>query len=229
VRFFERQDDGFRVAPGSYAILAQNRSGTFPCPAPTVSPHKRLSLPPTDGLTMLPLDGLEILILPVGRDRAGCNGRSIALGNHTLVVFDRLAIVPLDSAPARASRPTQAVECVTAVAVPGNEGGYGVIRCAEGGYELEGFGCGIDWIDTDTPGAFNIEAEMFDMAYGAIASIFGYGSDAFNAALDNRGFVCDIKSLRRQLAGRVDAEAVSVLARLPRRNSAIARYAPVIP
>jgi hypothetical protein len=229
MRFFDEVDDGFHVARGHYAIVAQDRSGTIMRPDQAPAGRDRLLLPATPVPTVRVSNGLEMLVLPVGRDRAGCNGRSIALGDRTLVVFDRLAIVPLGSSPPGPDRRDNAVGRVAIVEVHGNGIGTGFIRQEEDGYELEGFGCGVDWIDTHTPGAFAIEAEMFDMAHGGIAAIFGYGTDAFNAALQSDGFPCDVKSLREQLAGRGDPEARSVLARLPPLDSVVARYAPVIP
>ncbi|MBX3565399.1 MAG: hypothetical protein KF730_12590 [Sphingomonas sp.] len=224
---FRSTGGGFGVAPGIYAVVAQDSYGSVPNPGDETGQPGKLLLPTVDVPTLARAGSLETLVLPVGRDRAGCRGRSIALGGQTLVVFDCLAIMPLDRIQAGFHVRAGHIGRIATVIVKGPADG--IVRPADGGYEMTGFRPGVEWIDTDTPGAFTIEGETFDMAHAETAAIFGYGTEAFNAALDDYGFQCDVRTLRERLTGRTDPEAVAVRNRLPECDTATARYAPVIP
>jgi hypothetical protein len=229
MRHFEQLGDAFGVARGAYAVVAQDWSGMAPHPCPGHEHGGNLRLPPTDRPVALSVNNLEMLVLPAGRDSAGCKGRSIAIGRQTIVAFERLAIVALETPLVSPIRHTSDVDQIARVVVPGAGGSGGIVRPVSGGYALEGFDDGVDWIDTRTPGAFRLESEFFDMAHAQIAAIFGYGTEAFNAALDAWGFHCNVKALRERLINRSDPEALSVLGRLPPSDTARARYAQVIP
>lgn len=225
---FEMLEDGVRVAPGFYALVAQDSCGVAPHPSRRHGRLDELLLPPVDRPAIMLVGDLEMLVLPMGCDRAGGEMRSIAIGSQTIIASERIALVPVEEPlPSPGGYMVQVGRMAGVVVHDGAGGGF--VRLAEGGFELQGFGYGVDWIDTYTPGAFSLETETFDMAHAKIAAIFGYGSEAFNAALDHQGFRCDVKALRKQLAGRTDPEAVAVLRRLPTRDAVIARYAPVIP
>lgn len=224
--FKDLGDGSFRVAPGRYAVVAQDWSGDIPNPDPDADRHDVLVVPSSDTPVLAMCSGYETLVLPVGRDRAGCNGRSIAIGSSTLVAFDRIAIVALPYGYA-SRRPYPYAGHIDGVAVLIVDD-EGTITIEDDGYRLDGFG-DVDTIDTATPGAFTIDAAMFDMAHPETADAFGYGSDAFNAALDEHGFPCDVAKLRSALAGRSEADAVMLLNRLPKVDFAIAYYAPVQP
>lgn len=221
---FEITDTGIRVAPGRYVAVAQDWSHTLPDPRQGASRHDELYLNHSDEPAIRSHDDLQVLVLPVGKDAAGCPGRAIAIGGSTVVAFERLALVPLEDAQRRHYPYASHIDMVVPLTVPVE----GVVRLVDGDYELDGFE-GVDAIDTRTPGAFTIEGTMFDMAHEETAAIFGYGTPAFNERLDEHGFACDLKALRERLAGRTDPEAVSVLNRLPKVDFAIAYYAPVQP
>lgn len=224
--FKDLGNGSFRVAPGRYAVVAQDWSGMMPNPHLDAGRHDHLDVPTTDAPLLTTCSGFETLVLPVGSDRAGCTGRSIAIGSSTIVAFDRIAIVALPYGYA-SRRPYPYAGHIDEVAVLTVED-EGTIMLEEDGYRLDGFG-DVDTIDTATPGAFTIDAAMFDMAHPETAKIFGYGTDVFNAALDEHGFPCDVAKLRSTLAGRSDADAVMLINRLPKTDFAIAYYAPVQP
>lgn len=221
---FEITDGGFRVAPGRYVAIGQDWSRMLPDPRHDATRYDELLLNHSDEPTVHVMEGINVLVLPVGRDLAGCPGRTIALGDACLVAFERLVIMELPDAQRRHYPYASHIDLF----VPLDVEDEGVVKRVKGGYELDGF-TGVDTIDTATPGAFTIDGVMFDMAHKETAEIFGYGTQAFNERLDEHGFACDLKALRASLAGRCDPEAVSVLNRLPDGDFSIAYYAPVQP
>lgn len=223
-RFKDLGNGSFRIAPGMYAVVAQDWSGSMPNPNVDAGRHDELAPPAVEEPALSTCSGMETLLLPVGRDSAGCTGRSIAIGSSTLVAFELVAIIALDHVQRRSYPYASHIDQVAILRVE-NEG---TVTTEPDGYRLEGFG-DVDTIDAETPGAFLIEGEMFDMAHPETADAFGYGSDAFNAALDEHGFPCDVAKLRSVLAGRREADAVMLINRLPKVDFAIAYYAPVQP
>lgn len=213
---------GFRVAPGRYAVVATDWSGEMPDPRPTI--EYPMALPFGDTAAIVQYDGLDVLLLPMGTDDDGCTGRSIAVGDQSLVCFGHVAIVALDDAQRRSYPYASHLELVAAV-----DAEDGRISFHGGSYEVFGFNRDFDLLDACTPGMFAIEATDFDMGDPGIAEIFGYGSPEFVAALDEHGFYLDVAALRARLAGRTDTDAVRVLNMLPSCDSTIAYYAPVAP
>lgn len=216
---------GFRVAPGRYAVVATDWRGDMPDPRPSADPRAALALPFGDEPVVVRYEDLDVLLLPMGRDDGGCTGRSIAVGDQSLVCFGHVALVALPDAERRHYPYAGHLEAVAAV----DADETARIDCRGRSYEVVGFDRGFDFLDPHTPGAFDIEARMFDMAEPSIGEAFGYGSEAFVAALDEHGFHLDVAALRARLAGRTDPDAVMVLNGLPSCDSVIAYYAPVAP
>lgn len=222
---FKTIPGGFSVAPGRYAVVATDWTFALPDPRPSADPRAALHVPLGERCTIVEYEGLDVLVLPMGPDDAGCTGRSIAIGDQSLVCFGHVALVAIEDATRRSYPYASHLETVA------------VVEAAEGGrisregrsYEVVGFDRQFDGLDAYTPGAFDIDAAMFDMALPAIADAFDYGSDAFVAALDEHGFHLDVAALRARLAGRTDPDAVMVLNKLPSSDSVIAYYAPVAP
>ena len=216
---------GFRVAPGRYAVVATDWRGDLADPRPFADRDAALALPFGDDPVIVRHEELDVLLLPMGRDDGGCPGRSIAVGDQSLVCFGHVAIVALAEVERRHYRYASHMEDIAVIEADDSAR----IDCRGRSYEVVGFDRGFDFLDPHTPGAFDIEAEMFDMAEPSVAEAFGYGSDAFVAALDEHGFHLDVTALRARLAGRTDPDAVMVLNKLPRCDSVIASYAPVAP
>jgi hypothetical protein len=213
------------VTPGRYAVVATDWNGELPDPRPSADHRAALGVPLGDLPAVVEYDGLDALVLPMGSDDGGCPGRSIAVGDQSLVCFGHVAIVALAGAERRSYLYASHLEAVAAVEA--DEGAR--VDCRGRSYEVVGFGRGFDFLDPHTPGAFSIEAETFDMADEAMAEAFGYGSEAFVAALDEHGFRLDVAAMRARLASRADPDAVMALNRLPSCDGVIAYYAPVAP
>lgn len=235
---FTQTPRGFRAAPGRYAFVAQDWTGEVPDPRdPAVRPNA-LAIPAGEGARTGSYDGLEFLVLPVGLDAGGCPGRTIAVGGRSLVVFETIVLVaiPEDAVfdvPNR-SYPF-ASHCDSVVVVDFVEGGEIVLDDPEGDDEYIGLvgcrdlnGTPILSIDPWTPGAFDIEADFIDMTDPVTAQAFDYGSDAFNAKLDEHGFHADLDAVRARLRARTDNEGIALLSSLEGLGRfRIVHYAPV--
>lgn len=222
---FVRTDTGFSVAPGYYALVASDWTGSMPDPRETADQYDCLAISFAYEPVIERVGGTDVLVLPVGRDTAGCRGRSLAIGDRSVVCFGHLAIVPVEF-PRSAHYPYAGhIDLIVCLEV--GEGGLitPVDRC----YALDGFKDVLS-IDSQMEGAFSIEGAFFDMADDAIASAFEYGSEDFNARLDEHGFHLDVAALRTRLAPRRrEPDVVRVLNMLPPCDSVIAYYAPVSP
>lgn len=227
------QDGGFRLWPGRYAVVGRNWSGSVPDPRLEAGPDDHLDIADCDAPTLMRIDGADVLILPIGPDSSGGVGRSIATSGYgTIVAFWTIVVMAVDDmTPMRSYRYASHIEEVDILPVSdglfltrdGDGSGYSLDN-QDGGDFHEGF-------DSRTPGAFFIEGEMFDMTDEATARAFDYGSETFNAKLDEHGFHADLAAVRRRISDEMDGpESVIVSNRLRGLGEyAYAYYAPVRP
>lgn len=205
--------------PGTYFVVGRDWRGEFPDPRGSDRPG--IQVAPGEELEIIEHDGLEILILPIGEDDLGGTGRSIAIGDATIVAFCHIAFVK----------------------VPGDEASERTYPYA--GHIDEVVRLDIDaWLNTDrfefvgdtvlkdldvfSPGAFSMDGEFIDMNDPVTADAFGYGTEEFNAQLDEHGFPCNLEFVRRRIRARTDMEGIALLNRLDSMGEfKIAYYAPV--
>jgi len=220
--------DGFRVAPGRYALIAQDWSGSVGDPRVDADRMNEICLPAGDGPRIAEFEGMALIVLPMGLDDAGCPGRSFAVGSDSMVAFENLVLVDVEMAQRRAYRYASHLNEI--VVLEFERGGE--IRPVDGAYDLRGCttqsGALVHSIDTAAVGAFSIDGLFVDMTDPATAQAFGYGTAEFNAKLDEHGFHADLDAVRTRLRARTDHDGIALLNRLEKMGaSMIAYYAPV--
>lgn len=223
---FTTIDGGFRVAPGRYALVAEDWNGAIADPREGTGFHDELHFAVSDTPQIATWDGLDALIIPIGMDEKGSRGRSLAVGSASIVAFGRIALVALPHASRRSYPFASHIDQV----VPLDFERGGTVMAVDGGIDLTG--CNADeqivTIDTAAPGAFFVDGVFVDMADDANAEAFGYGTEEFNAELDEHGITLDLVEIRDRLRRRTDNAGVALLNRLTGMGAfKIAYYAPV--
>lgn len=225
---FIRTAEGLSVAAGRYAVVAQGWSSSVADPRADACDMNEICLPAGEGVRIGDFEGLDIAVLPFGPDGGGAAGRSLAVGPAGLVVFDSLVLVAVEHPQTRGYRYASHLDEIVVVefaeggAIVEEDGGYGLVGCTTTS------GDPIRHLDRRSPGAFSIEGEFVDMADPVAADAFDYGSHAFNAALDEHGFLADLDVVRTKLRARADHDGVGLLNRLSGMNRhVVAYYAPV--
>lgn len=213
------ETDHIAFAPGTYFVVGRNWRGEFPDPRGRDLPAIDVAV--GDGIEIVDHDGLEMLILPIGNDESGGTGRSIAIGESSIVAFCHIAFikVPEDLGAWRHYPYAGHIDEVVRMD----------LRCWLNTETFE-FICdtGLRDLDVNSPGAFSMEGVFLDMSLPATATAFGYGTDEFNAALDEHGFPCRLEAVRDRLRARDDMEGVALLNQLEGLGDfQIAYYAPV--
>lgn len=229
MRMVFQEGDQFYLKKGRYAVVPQDSHGRFRDPRPGATAEATLNVVGQNRTCVIRMDGLDVLMIPLGKDDGGCPGRTVEIGKEAVVAFENLAIVPL---PEAESVPHPSLPGISAIAMM-EMVSMGTMTSDEDDIETGVSidpGDDADWITIDTwsKGAFSIGGETFDMMDDFLAATFDYGSRAFNAGLGDIGFVCDVDAVRAR-ATRIGGEAAKeLLARLSLQGStATARYAVV--
>lgn len=215
----------FRLDAGRYALIARDRTGSLPDPRELADHCDELHIEPSDAARVVDYEGMQVLTIPVGRDSGGSPSRTVAVGEASIIACGEIAIVAVgdEICSPRPYPYASHLEQVTLF----EAGRMSQITLLEGAIDF--LGCGdLRTIDIETPGAFTIDGKLIDMVDDATAEAFGYGSDAFNAALDEHGFHVVIEPVRAALRARTDHDGVGLLAFLDKLgDTAVAYYAPV--
>lgn len=214
------EDGHIAFTPGTYFIVGRNWRGEFPDPRGGDRPS--IQVAPGEELEIIQHDGLEMLIMPIGDDDLGGTGRSIAIGCSTIIAFCHIAFikVPGDEAERRAYPYAGHIDEVVRLDI-------------DAWLNTEMFEFTGDTVlkdlDVFSPGAFSMDGLFIDMNDPVTADAFGYGTEEFNALLDEHGFPCNLEFVRRRLRARKDIEGIGLLNQLASLGDfKIAYYAPVM-
>lgn len=219
--------DRFYLKKGRYAVVPRDSLGRYRDPRPGARAEATLDVVGQDRTCVTQVDGLDVLMIPLGKDDGGCPGRTMEIGTQTIVAFESLAIVPLHEAEAVPHSSLPGISAIAMIEMVS----MGTMMSDEDDMET---GVSIDpgndaeWITIDSwsKGAFSIGDEIFDMMDDFIAKAFDYGSPSFNAGLGEIGFTCDVDAIRARAESMGGEAGSALLARLPHHEStAIARYA----
>lgn len=219
----ENTGDGFRLRKGTYAIAPRWWNGSMPDPRPECA-GDYLHFPEVTQITVHRQDDLEALLIPIGKDQAGAIGRTIAVLDASIVAFGQIAIIPC--ADARRSSYPYAAHVDNFAIITFDED----VNLTQDNGNFEFSSKTEHWaqFEVNSPGAFHIEGDMFDMNDPFIARAFDYGSDDFNASLDEHGFFFSADTVLDRIKNISGAEAISLRNRLIGvKAHQYAYYAPV--
>jgi hypothetical protein len=223
MKYFENTGDGFRLRKGTYAITPRWWNGDMPDPRPENS-GEYLYLPKVTEVTAKKEGDLEILLVPIGKDQGGAIGRTLAMFDASIVAFEQIGIVPCKDVQ-RSFYP-----------YAGHVDNFGIVTFDDdvnlledkGSFEFRSDNDHWAEFEVNTPGAFFIDGDLFDMNDPFVAKAFDYGSDTFNEELDEHGFFCNPFTVLDRIKDVSGGEAIALRNRLSRlKTSLYAYYAPV--